>query len=169
MLSDDAFARVVAEDVKNKASVDQQNYLRSPDTAERWKKTLYALIRNLDDQLNVVTQKRSEDEKRYKGLGEAGKLLLFETTQNYDDREAKIKRFAFYVQQRISEADRLIALGDEGLTTDLSMTAFLQKAITMHRDRMDKYDLEPTVIDEALWAALKGKWVFGDIDDADMA
>lgn len=168
MLSDDAFARLVAEDVKNKASVDQKNYLRSPDTRERWKRALYALVSNLDEQIGSVNDEEKADIDRYGSMGKAGKMLLFESSHNHVDRRKKIERFRFYVEQRLSEADRLIALGDEEISTDLSMTAFLQKAITTHRDKMDKYDMEPTVIDEALWAALEGRWVFGDIEDTDL-
>ncbi len=168
MLSDDAFARLVAEDVKNKASIDQQNYLRSPETRERWKKTLYALISNLSEQIAGVDAEEAADAKRYGDMGKAGEMLLFESAHNHIDHRKKIERFRFYVEQRLSEADRLIALGDESVSTDLSMMAFLQKAITMHRDKMERYDLEPTVIDEALWAALDGKWVFGEITDADI-
>ncbi len=168
MLSDDAFARLVAEDVKNKASVDQQNYLRSPETRDRWKRTLYALIENLTVQIAAIDSEEKSDTKRYKDMGKAGKMLLFESSQNHADHRKKVERFRFYVEQRITEADRLIALGDEDVSTDLSMTAFLRKAITMHRDKMDKYDLEPTVIDEALWATLEGKWVYGEIEDSDI-
>lgn len=168
MLSDDAFARLVAEDVKNKASIDQQNYLRSPEIRERWKKALYALLRNLDAQIVDIDREEAADNERYSAMGKAGEMLLFESAHNHIEHRKKIERFRFYVEQRLSEADRLIALGSDDVSTDLSMTAFLQKAITMHRDKMEKYNMEPTVVDEALWASLEGKWVFGDIDDTDM-
>jgi len=168
MLTDDAFARLVAEDVKNKSSVEQKNYLRGPETRDRWKRALYALIENLDLQIQEIDRSEKNDSNRYEKMGKAGERLLFETVQSYDDRRKKIERFRFYVEQRIAEVDRLIALGDEDVTTEQSMTAFLQQAISTHKEMMDDHDLEPTIVDEALWAALEGKWVFGDIEDSDI-
>lgn len=168
MLSDDAFARLVAEDVKNKSSVEQKTYLRGPETRTRWKRALYALIENLDMQIAGINASEKSDKARYETMGKAGERLLFESRETYDAHRKKIERFRFYVEQRIAEVDRLIALGDEGVNTEQSTTAFLQKAISTHRDKMEEFDLESTIIDEALWAALDGKWVFGDIEESDI-
>jgi len=65
----------------------------------------------------------------------------------------------------LAEADRLIALGEEGLDKELALAAFLSKAITAHREMMREHDLEPTDIDRALWAALEGKWDFGKVTE----
>ena len=54
MLSDDEFARLVAEDVKNKSSVEQRNYLKSPGVRDRWRRALYLLIDNLNSQVEQI-------------------------------------------------------------------------------------------------------------------
>ncbi len=169
MLSDDEFARLVAEDVKNKSSVEQRNYLKSPGVRDRWRRALYLLIDNLNSQVEQIDKQEKEDKKRYSDLGKAGETLLFEAMQHYDGRRKKIERFRFYVEQRITEVDRLVAMGDkEGESVELSTIAFLQKAIATHRELVNGAAFEPTVADIALWKTLEGKWMFDDIKAGDL-
>ena len=56
ILNDDAFARLVSEDVKNKISSNQKQILLNSKNWERWKTALILLSENLDEQLfNVST------------------------------------------------------------------------------------------------------------------
>ena len=41
---------------------------------------------------------------------------------------------------------------------------FLRKAIEQHQSMLAETDLDPTPIDFALWASLKGEWTFDKID-----
>ena len=48
------FVRLVAEDVKNRASETQQEYLHLVENRERWKRALISLINNLDEQIKLL-------------------------------------------------------------------------------------------------------------------
>lgn len=160
ILNDDMFARVVAEDVKNRASSEQKAYLRAPDVAARWREALYYLLGNLDEQIALIDHEEEEDLKALKPVP-SSKRLEFETKEKYEQKRSKIKRFRFHVEQRLAEADRLILIEDG---SDISAEAFLRKAIEQHYELMLEYDMEPTAIDESLYDAVKGRWTFGDID-----
>jgi len=167
VLNDDAFARLVAEDVKNRATDEQKDYLRSPDVRGRWRKEAKRLLNSLDSQVYEIEKEEKVAGERYNAMGEAGKTLLFEARHNFSERKKKIERFRFYVEQRLTEADRLIALGETS-EQDMSMTAFLQKSIEKHKALIEQYDVDYNVIDEALWASLGGTWVFDEITEADL-
>lgn len=167
MLNDEAFARLVAEDVKNRATDEQKAYLRSADRRGKWRGELKRLLKNLDEQIYQIEKEEKSATERYASMGKAGETLLFEMKHNFGERTKKIERFRFYVEQRLTEADRLIALGETS-DEDMSMTAFLQRAIEKHRTLLELYDINPTVIDEALWGSLDGTWVFDEITEEDI-
>ena len=165
ILSDDAFARLVAEDVKNHADPNQKSYLRAEDVIDRWREALYALLSNLDGQLAGIDDSETRDVEHLKGLPKADRKV-FETHESYSHQRSKIQRFKFHVEQRLAEADRLVVLN--GSSKHVSVESFLRKAIEMHKEMMQTHDFSPTPIDEALWAAVKGQWAFGDIDPDDL-
>jgi hypothetical protein len=157
-MNDDMFARLVAEDVKNRVSDTQREYLHLPQNRERWKRALLALVRNLEEQMRNIADDKEMDIERYSELGEDGKMLLVEAVQSYDGRMTKIERFKFFVDKRL---DYVASLGeDEGATTRV---AFLEAAIMKHKSLLDEFDMEPSDVDIALWASLDGKWEFDDI------
>jgi hypothetical protein len=160
ILNDDAFARIVAEDVKNNADSTQKAYLRAPDVVDRWREALSALLGNLDEQIGDID--RAEQEALDRAPDERYK---FEVQQEFEHKRTKITRFRFHVEKRLAEADRLVLL-NEGKSLD-SVESFLRKAIEQHQELMLDFDLEPTSIDEALWASVTGRWTFGDIDPAE--
>ena len=43
-----------------------------------------------------------------------------------------------------------------------------ENAIKKHKALIELYDIEPTSIDEALWASLEGKWTFNTIRAEDV-
>ena len=45
---------------------------------------------------------------------------------------------------------------------------FLRRAIVMHEKLMEKYDLEATSIDRALWATLHNRWEFDEVDASNL-
>lgn len=157
-MNDDMFARLVAEDVKNRASETQREYLHLPQNRDRWKRALVALVRNLDEQIQGIKEDKESDLERYQSLGNEGKILLSEAIQSYDSRLSKVERFKFFVNKRL---DHVASLGeDEGA---ISRANFLEAAILRHKSLMDEFDMEPTDIDTALWASLGNKWEFDDI------
>lgn len=164
-MNDDAFARLVAEDVKNKSSRDQKAYLSLPENWTRWQKALGALIDNLNDQRERILESEKSTIEKYKGLGEEGIRLITELNANFEDRRKKIERFTYYVEQKYDEVTRMIATGGEKVDERVGMIEFYRKAISKHRDLMMEYELDPTTIDEALWASLDGKWEFDEITE----
>jgi hypothetical protein len=157
-MNDDMFARLVAEDVKNRVSDTQSEYIHLPQNRERWKRALLALVRNLEEQIADIKDDKELDSQRYADLGSDGTVLLAEAMQSYDARMAKIERFKFFVNKRL---DYVVSLGeDEGA---VSRVNFLESAILKHKSLMDEFDMEPTDIDVALWASLENKWQFDDV------
>ncbi len=164
MLTKQAFARLVAEDVKKTTDEDQRTYLRTAEMRETWRNGLYLLLEDVDAQLDVVDAEHAREVQRYTDMGDHGKVLLFEETLNYNNGRKKTERFRFYVEQKLVECDRLIALSDSETSLDLSLAAFLRKAIETHRAKLQQLDMEETPVDEALYRALDGAWVFDEIE-----
>jgi len=165
---DETFARLVAEEVKNRVTDEQKEYLRLPENWTRWQRALITLGENLTNQLEVLSKQEEQDTERYRELGEAGLKLLAESLAEYETRRKKISRFKFHVDARLDEVTRMIALGSDAVDERLKTVDFLRKSIEKHRSLMDELDVEPTPIDRALWAALDGKWEFGEIVSVDL-
>ena len=164
-MNDDAFARLVAEEIKNNASEQQRDYLRLPENWSRWHRAIKVLSDNLEQQLRSIHERNQDEIARYKELGEDGIKLIAEATAEFDNRRKKIERFRFHVTSRLDEVSRMIALGTDAVEERLKTVEFLRKAIENHRSLMLHYDMEATPIDFALWSALDGKWEFEDITD----
>lgn len=167
-MNDDAFSRLVAEEVKNRVSRSQRDFLTLPDNWVRWQRALVVLVENLRIQLERLDADEEIDRERYESFGEDGVKLLAEAMSDYENRRSKISRFKFHVDKRLDEVSRMIALGADSVDEDSSAHAFLRKAIEKHRDMLEEYDLEATPIDLALWDALDGKWSFEMITAEDL-
>mgnify|MGYP001443198157 FL=1 len=158
-MDDSTFDRLVSEDVKNLLSPEKSDFLRLPENQERWKQSLLKLITNLDEQISDLTQ---DENIAIKALPSH---MVTEYKINNDEKRTKISRFRFYVMQKISEVEKLIALGEEGATEkELSLAQFLKKAIEEHKRLMSENEFEPTPIDLALWSCTTGEWGFIDMD-----
>ena len=157
-MNDEMFVRLVAEDVKNRASETQRDYLHLVEHRERWKRSLISLVGNLDEQIESLNSDKDLDVERYSSFGDDGKILLVEAVSSYDARLSKIERFKFYVNKRL---DYVASLSEDTSTTN--RIEFLEAAIIKHKELMDQFDMEYTKIDFALWSALDGEWVFDDI------
>lgn len=164
MMNDDAFARLVAEEVKNKVSKTQKDFLMLPENWNKWQRALLALSKNLESQLNTINDDEASDKRRYEDLGEDGVRLLAEAISDYENRRKKIERFKYHVDNRVDQVTTMIALGIESVDDEIKTVEFLRKAINKHRDMLYENDLEPTSIDIALWEALDGKWSFDGIN-----
>lgn len=163
-MNDDAFARLVAEEVKNNVGRAQKEFLSLPENWSRWQRALLALSKNLENQLEDIAYDEEDDRRRYEALGEDGVRLLAEAMADYENRRKKIDRFKYHVDSRVDEVTKMIALGIDSIDEELQTIEFLREAIKRHRDLLEDYDLESTPIDEALWLALDGKWEFDNID-----
>lgn len=162
-MHDEVFSRLVAEEVKNKVSREQADYLRLPENWTRWQRSLTSLIDNLNSQLDGILDQQDEATDRYRALGDEGLRLLAESMSEFEARQKKIVRFRFHVEARLDEVTRMIALGSDAVDERLKAVEFLRKAIEQHRKMALAEEIEPTPYDEALWAALEGKWEFDDI------
>lgn len=164
MMSDDAFARLVAEEVKNRVTDEQRDYLNLPENWERWQRGLVALIANLDSQLADLQEREERETERYRALGADGLKLLAEMLADVEYRKKKIVRFKHHVERRLEAVRRLAESQSEVIEERARLVEFLRKAIEQHRNLMIQADLNPTAIDRALWDALEGRWEFDEID-----
>ena len=164
MLSDDAFARLVAEDVKNRVSQSQADYLRMSENWDRWKRALKYLLANLDSQLEELADREFSEIARYESLGQDGIRLLAEVQADIEQRRRKIVRFRFYVEARLDEINRLMSSSSTDEAEQIKVSELLRSAIKKHHDMIVDNDFEFTEIDEALWDSLDGLWSFDSID-----
>lgn len=163
MLPDEPFARLVADDVKNKVSASQAEYLRLPENRERWRENLQALLRNLGVQLQELADRERSEIGRYETLGADGVRLMAEIQTEIEDRRRKIGRFRFYVESRLDEVERLIAINSEDSAQRERSVDLVRSAIMRHREIIIGHDFDYSNVDEALWATLEGKWLFDDL------
>lgn len=167
-ISDDAFARLVAEEVKNKVSRSQRRILLEEQNWDKWRRALEALVQLLDTQLSNLKEWEDADRDRYSQLGSDGVVLLNQAVAEYQSRRTKIERFRFHVERRLDEVTEMIETGSP-ISEDIDSHAKLfENAIKKHKELLEKYDIEPNPIDLSLWDALDGRWTFNEIKAADV-
>lgn len=162
-MNDDAFARLVAEEVKNKVSRSQRAILLEQANWDKWKRALIALIETLHSQLDNIADDEEADKERYSRLGRDGQKLLALALSEYAQRKSKIERFRFHVERRLDEVERMIGTGVIPEVEADQNAVLLTNAIKKHKELIERYDIEPTVIDQSLWDALDGQWTFNKI------
>jgi len=167
MINDDAFARMVSEDVKNKISSLEKGILVRPENWHRWKESLLLLVDNLDRQIESLVSDADADAERYLSMGRSGERLASAAARDYQFRIKKIDRFKFHVNRRLDEVMVMIETGEVKEEDGWEKAAFFENAIFKHRALLQEFELEETAIDKALWAALEGKWEFDSIDSID--
>jgi hypothetical protein len=168
MINDDVFAGMVAEEVKNKLSVNQKKELLKEENWERWRDALLALIDNIEDQVAGIDEDAELDRLRYETLGKDGRRLAKEASLAYASRKAKVTRFLFHVNKRLDEVVQMIETGEKIQSDGWAEIDFLRKGIIRHRMMIREFDLEETAIDKALWSTLDGKWNFDSIDPSSL-
>jgi len=162
-MTDDAFARLVAEEVKNKVSRSQRSVLMGKENWDKWKRALITLIESLQRQLDNIQEDEEADKRRYADLGRDGEKLLSLALAEYRQRRSKIERFRFHVERRLDEVEEMIQTG-QPIQVQADQNAILyENAIRKHKEMIENYDIEPTAIDMALWDALDGQWTFNKI------
>lgn len=168
MINDDAFARMVSEDVKNKISSSEKSILMQPENWNRWKETLLILIQNLDRQIDSLVSDADADAERYSSMGRSGERLAAAAARDYQFRIKKIDRFKFHVNRRLDEVMVMIETGQVKEESGWDRAAFLENAIFRHRSLLKEFELEETAVDRALWGALEGKWDFDSINEENL-
>ncbi len=167
MISDDMFAYMVAEDVKNKLSSSQKSILMEKENWQKWQKCLLVLINNLEEQLEDLHEDETADFQRFSEIESrygSKRNLLQQAEQSYKSKRTKIERFKFHVNKKLDEITKMIETGSIMHSTGWEQVEFLKRAIFAHRQMLNDNDMEPTSIDEALWASLHNKWEFDNID-----
>lgn len=167
-IDDQTFAKIVAEEVKNKLSPAQRKILLEKENWERWRQNLVALLDNLDSQIGLTEISRMADTERYESFGDEGLALLEQANASYDSRIKKISRFRFHVERRLNEVATMIETGEVSESSGWESVEFLKRGIAKHRALLREYDLEETVIDRALWSLLDERWEFDDIRPTDV-
>jgi len=166
-MTDDNFAKLVAEEVKNKVSPSNKKLLLNKENWNRWERALVALVENLNDQLRSIDEDIEADTERYSSI-EDGHVLLSEALSSYESRKKKIERFRFHVENRLVDVSKMIETGVELEDDVMTRLVLLQKSIKKHKEMMVSNDIEPTPIDHALWASLDGAWNFDAIRKEDL-
>jgi len=161
-INDDTFAYLVAEDVKNKLSPTQRKNLMQRENWERWQSALATLAENLNEQIQQLNTLEAGDERRFEDIG--SKRMQKEMRSAYSERKIRIQRFMFHVNKRLDEVTTMIETGVGPEANPWEVIDFFKRAIFQHRKLINENDMEPTSIDEALWATLSDKWLFDTID-----
>jgi hypothetical protein len=167
-MNDDSFARLVAEEVKNKVSRSQREILLQKENWDKWRRALIALIETLQVQLDNISEDQNADKERYGRLGPDGTRLLATAIADYEQRRSKIERFKFHVERRLDEVEQMITTGSLPEADPLKNAVLYENAIKKHKSMIEEFDIEPTPIDLALWNALDGVWAFSKIKAEDI-
>jgi hypothetical protein len=168
MINDDAFAEMVAEEVKNKLHSSEKKILLQEENWDRWKQCLLALVDNLEEQIYNIENDAAHDKIRYEAMGADGRRLAKEAAQAYNGRKSKIGRFLFHVNKRLDQVNGMMETGKVIESDGWTEAELLKKAIIRHRSMLRDYDLEETAIDRALWSTLDGSWKFDEIDPSSL-
>ena len=162
-IDDETFARLVADNVKNKTSNAQNKFLELPDNNPRWQEALNSLIDTLNDQINEISHEAKESIKRYSEAGDISHDSLTRAMAHGDTRKQKIERFRFYVEKKLSEVQ---SAADPYVDAD--PRSFFIRAIRKHQEMSSYHKIENTPLDIALYDSLNGVWSFDKIRESDL-
>ena len=146
------FEIIVSEDIKNKASDSDKDFLRLPENWELWRESLLYII-------ETVTEKISELEKEIHELRKAYPDFTVDPAALSASQLEKSMRFRFHAEKRLAEVDRLIHLGKDENRDD-SLLTFLRDAIAAHKKWNEDNGVVNSEGDDCLYAALDGEWKF---------
>ena len=166
IMDDETFARIVADNVKNRSTSTQNRFLEAPENSSRWQAALGSLIKNIDEQIQEISMDAQADIDRYSSLGDTGNILLSQTIAHYEIKKQKIERFRYYVIRKLAD---VASAGKnqigEAKQENLSLVA---KAVERHRELGSLYKIEKTPLDVALYNSLNGVWSFDNINHFDL-
>jgi len=145
------FAFMVSEDIKNKADVKTQEFLRLPSNWNAWKHCIEIIIANVNNRI----ERMNDDVKQ---LREIYSDFAADPAESTIRNIEKAERFRFHAEKRLVEVDRLIKLNSQG-DSNLSLATFLRDAIELHRNIKQEAGVWDET-DTKLWEALYGEWGF---------
>ena len=163
-MPDNFFARLVADDVKNRVTIQQREELMREENWSRWQRALGALLDNLTEQIENVEMDANADAVRYEAMGRTGKRLANEAARAYAQRKTKIERFKLHVERRLGQVMSMVETGEPIDENPWETVDFYRRAIVTHRRMLQEFDLEDTAVDRALWATLENRWEFDKVD-----
>lgn len=159
-LSDDAFRRIVDEDIRGRSTPEIATDLRDKPVIMRWYRTLVTIRESVDLQLANAENELARARMSAETEGERIQLQL-----DHDSWRSKVNRFSSGLEARLFEArDRIQQYGDPSVLAVDAVIAernqlkarveILEQAIRTHRDSVesDPDGLEPDESDLALWA-----------------
>jgi len=166
IMDDETFARIVADNVKNRSTSAQNVFLEAPENNARWQAALGSLIKNIDEQIHEISMDAQADTERYSSLGDVGNVLLSQTIAHYEVKKQKIERFRYYVIRKLAD----VANANKGRIDDFKKEnlSIVVKAVEKHRELGSLYKIEKTPLDVALYDSLKGIWSFENINHSDL-
>ena len=100
IMDDETFARIVADNVKNRSTSTQNRFLEAPENSSRWQAALGSLIKNIDEQIQEISMDAQADIDRYSSLGDTGNILLSQTIAHYEIKKQKLIVFVLRVGHR---------------------------------------------------------------------
>jgi hypothetical protein len=162
-LSDEAFDRLVSEDVKGRVTPQQAELIRQPANRGRWRNALRGILDNVSAQMAQLDQREASLPEDVMNLGEAGQRLLAAGQTEIATQRDRIARFRFHVESRLDELAILDAHDTGSVGDSPSLADLYLAAIVEHRRLLLASEFEPTPIDEALWSAVDGRWGFGAV------
>lgn len=165
-MDDETFARIVADNVKNRSTSAQNSFLEAIENSDRWQAALGSLIKNIDEQIQEISMDAQADMDRYSSLGDTGNVLLSQTIAHYEVKKQKIERFRYYVIRKLAD----VASASRGQIGGTKQENFslIARAVEKHRELGSLYKIEKTPLDIALYNSLNGVWSFDNINYSDL-
>lgn len=151
MITEQEFALMVSEDIKNRADQTTKDILRDKDNRGRWKETLIKIIKNVDERIDYLSKEAIALRATYPEFESDPAASLASTIE-------KSERFKFHAEKKLAEVDRLLFLKEED--PDSKLSGFLKDAILMHKKLKLQYKRPIDAADTSLWEAIDGKWNF---------
>ncbi len=144
------FEILVSEDIKNKTSSEDKQYLMAHK--EVWRDSLLIIIETVSEQIKELESEASELRSAYPDFDS-------DPAASINERRVKANRFRFHAEKKLAEVDRMILLGHEP-DPDTKLVHFLRDAILAHKQWHADNELVLSEGDNRLYKALEGKWDF---------
>ena len=141
------FEIIVSEDIKNKSSVTDKEFLKSHK--EEWRNALLVIVKTVSNKVKELDNEIDTLRSTYSGFE-------IDPASGLDEQRTKANRFRFHAEKKLAEVDRLIGLGTE-TNQDSKLIDFLRDAISAHKVWVLENGHSPRKGDELLWEALDGR------------
>ncbi len=144
------FEIIVSEDIKNKSSETDREFLKSHK--EEWRDALLVIVQTVSHKIKELDNEIHALRSTYSGFE-------IDPATGLDEQRTKANRFRFHAEKKLAEVDRLIGIGSE-TNEEGKLIDFLRQAIIAHRDWNKDKGIVNSEGDDYLYAALDGEWKF---------